>query len=200
MPPLHQRSRWSPNHSCVYLSSNEYWQRLCSGDWENRTLQNSHHFYKWYSELTALRRQQIEGEYGEYLAALSQRLQAAEGVTARVDRSIDALSSLQSNCTAVCSKVCLLDPRRRGPWMSSNGTDSTPATRSSKHGGLSSIVSLPLPLNPSLQLIQAQFWQLITHAWAFSWKCALMQLRNLSSLSCQASRQSTLLPCNPRRL
>lgn len=78
---------------------------LREGDWENRTLQNSNHFYKWYSELTALRRQQIEGEYGEYLAALSQRLQVAEGVTSRVDRSIDALSSLQSNCTAVCSKV-----------------------------------------------------------------------------------------------
>eukprot|EP00892_Ulva_mutabilis_P010098 jgi/Ulvmu1/7460/UM037_0003.1 len=75
------------------------------GDWENRTLQNSHHFYKWYTELTALRRQQIEGEYGEYLAALSQRLQVAEGVTTRVDRSIDALSSLQSNCAAVCSKI-----------------------------------------------------------------------------------------------
>lgn len=98
---------WKPLHivcdqypCAIHIKTN-----LFPGDWEKRTLQNSHQFYKWYSELTALRRQQIEGDYGEYLAALSQRLQVAEGVTTRVDRSIDALSSLQSNCTVVCSKA-----------------------------------------------------------------------------------------------
>ena len=70
-------------------------------------LQNSHQFYKWYSELTAVRRQQIEGEYGEYLEALGQRLEVTNSVTGRVDRSISALNRLQTHCTGVCGKVRL---------------------------------------------------------------------------------------------
>lgn len=71
-------------------------------------LQNSHQFYKWYSELTAVRRQQIEGEYGEYLEALDQRLEVTNSVTGRVDRSIGALSNLQTHCSGVCGKVSAL--------------------------------------------------------------------------------------------
>lgn len=79
-----------------------------SGDWENQVLQNSHQFYKWYSELTTVRRQQIEGEYGEYLEALSQRLEVTDSVAGRVDRSISALNALKSHCSGVCGKVCIL--------------------------------------------------------------------------------------------
>jgi conserved oligomeric Golgi complex subunit 3 len=81
---------------------------FAAGDWENQVLQNSHQFYKWYSELTAVRRQQIEGEYGEYLQALDQRLEVTNSVKSRVDRSISALSNLQAQCSGVCGKVRLL--------------------------------------------------------------------------------------------
>jgi hypothetical protein len=76
-----------------------------AGDLERGVLQNNHHFYKWYSELTVLRRQQIEGEYGEYLSTLSQRLDVATSISARVDHSLNVLSELNNHHHSVSAKV-----------------------------------------------------------------------------------------------
>ena len=68
-------------------------------------LRSSHQFYKWYSELAVVRREQVQGEYAEYLETLTNRLRLTQEITGRVDGSLAALDGLQSDHTGVVAKV-----------------------------------------------------------------------------------------------
>lgn len=83
--------------------------RRRAGDWQGAVLRSSHQFYKWYSELAVVRREQVQGEYAEYLESLTNRLQLTQEITGRVDGSLAALDGLQGDHTGVVAKV---RPRR----------------------------------------------------------------------------------------
>lgn len=75
------------------------------GDWESTVLRSSHEFYKWFSELAVIRREQVQGEYTEYLESLQRRLNVAQEITSRIDKSLAALNGLQEDHSSVASKV-----------------------------------------------------------------------------------------------
>jgi hypothetical protein len=65
--------------------------------WQGAVLRTSAQFYKWYSELSGLRRQAAEAEHGAYLDALSRRLRLTEDITARAGKSLAALDALAAH-------------------------------------------------------------------------------------------------------
>jgi hypothetical protein len=78
---------------------------LRADEWEGTVMRTNAQFYKWYSDLSGLRRKQSEAENGAYLAALSSRLQLTEDISQRVRHSLSALDDLSARHGRVASQV-----------------------------------------------------------------------------------------------
>ena len=78
---------------------------LAADGWQGTVLRTSAQFYKWYSDLSGLRRQATEAAHGAHLAALSDRLQLIQDVLNRATQSMAALDDLAAHHRSATAQV-----------------------------------------------------------------------------------------------